>query len=127
MYAITLKHNVEQEQDTGEYRLQIWVHEHTDETDPAIFVYQHKELLPDDISNPDPFSNIASVGDMEEYPKDVPYSTKRPFFRLTYCDLLFRDPELMRRIWTQIKSDVSNLMDNLNKLETITKQETVVV
>jgi len=125
MYAVTLKHNTVQQPD-GEYRLQIWVHEHTEDTDPNIFVYQNKPILPADTSNPDPFSNIAAVGDMEEYPIDVPFSSQRPFFRKTYCDILFRDPELMHRIWEQIKVDVASLMANLNKLE-LTDQQTVEV
>ena len=126
MYGVVIKHNTLQEPD-GEYRLQIWVHEHTAETDPNIFVYQQKPTLPDDPSNPQPFSNIASVGDMEEYPLNEPNSSKRPFFRKYYCDILFRDPALMARIWGQIKTDVSQLMENLNKLETSTEDSTVEV
>jgi len=126
MFGVVLKHNTNQEAD-GEYRLQIWVHEHTAETDPNIFVYQHKPTLPDDTRNPNPFSNIASVGDLEEYPLDEPNSTQRPFFRKTFCDILFRDPELMSRVWGQIKIDVVQLMDNLNQLETPTEQSTVEV
>lgn len=124
MHAVVLKHNTVEQPD-GEYRLQIWVHEHTDETDPSIFVYQRKQQYPDDNGLIDPFSNIASVGDMAEYPIDEPYSNDRPFFRTTSCDVLFRDPELMQRIWTQIKADVAGLMNNLNKLETATQQHTV--
>jgi hypothetical protein len=126
MYAVSIKHNTEQQPD-GEYRLQVWVHEHTSETDPAIFVYQHKPLLPDDTSNPDPFSNVAAVGDMAEYPIDEQFSSNRPFFRKTFCDILFRDPELMARIWGQIKVDVTTLMDNLNKLEIVTEQDEVTI
>lgn len=127
MKAVTLKHNILQDPETGVYRLQVWVHEYTSETDPYIFVHQKKPLLPDDPGPESPFSNIAAVGDMEEYPKDTPFSSKRPFFRKTFCDILFQDPILMNRIWTELKGDVYQLMDNLNKLDTVTNTSTVEV
>lgn len=127
MYAVSIKHNTVQDPETGEYRLQVWVHEHTDETDPNIFVYQRKPVLPDDHLNPNPFSNIAAVGDVEEYPVDEPFSTDRPFFRKSFCDIIFKDPELMSRIWLQMKGDVNALMDNLNSLADPTEETEVVI
>ena len=116
MFNLTLKHNLIRQGDY--YRVQIWVDSYEDGTDPKIFVYQYKALLPDEEGPENEFSHVASAADMEEYPADAISTHKQPFFRKSYCDLLFNDPSMIRSALVRFNVDVRQLLDNLNKLET---------
>jgi hypothetical protein len=63
-------------------------------------------MLIDDPGPLDKFSHVCSPADIEQYPKDQPTSSIRPFFRKTYCDLTFDGVDELERVWNTIESDV---------------------
>lgn len=108
---------------TQGYRLYVRV-SHTCKVDPNIFVYQRKPILYGDDSFKDDFSNVASAADLEEYQVDEPADPDRPFFRLCYVDLVFRNPDLLAEAVVGIYTDVRELvltLDAMNSLSLISE------
>ena len=114
-YSIVLNHNLLGVSPEGTYRIQVWVHEYTPETDPSVFVYQRYPLVPADITLRDQFVNVASVADLVEYPTNTP-TDKSPFFRKTNLDLEFKSVDKLRIFWIKLQDDVCSLINNLNRL-----------
>lgn len=85
-----------------------------------IFVYQRKPIITGLIPYKDDFSNVASVPDIQEYAVDEPLDPARPFFRLDYVDLVFRNISLLVDAVVGIYSDTSELVWALRANEKLT-------
>lgn len=69
-----------------------------------IFVYQRK-------STKDDFSNVASMPDLEEYAAGpIILDAQRPFYRLDYVDLVFRNISLLVDALYGLYSDTQELV-----------------
>lgn len=99
----------------GCHRLRLWVSDY-DDVDPNIFVYQRVPSVPEGPDPDDVFVNVASVADMEEYPRIEP-GPDYPFFRLSSIDLVFRSVDIMDKVVARIKTDIRALLDNLAAIE----------
>ena len=75
-----------------------------------IFVYQRKPIITATASYKDDFSNIASVPDLSEYEVNTVIDPERPFFRLDYVDLVFRNITLLVEALQGIYSDTAELV-----------------
>ena len=127
MYGVQLSKQLTPVSPEGNYRLQVWVSEYTDDTDPKIFTYQRQPTIPKEEDDPDDqFVAVSSAGDMAEYPVDDP-NDDGPFFRKSFLDLEFESVDLLNRSWTFIKRDVADLINNLNGLYDETTTETEVI
>ncbi|KKN45016.1 hypothetical protein LCGC14_0687280 [marine sediment metagenome] len=83
---------------------------------PEIFVYQRKPgRLPNGQAR-DEFSNIASPVDLEEYPTEEP-SSESSFFRLKTLDIVFRNIELLRTSFADIRQDICSLIESLCQMQ----------
>jgi hypothetical protein len=76
-----------------------------------IFVYS---LMPDNSLR---FENVASPNDLLEYPVGAPDNTDRPYFRLAYADLLFRNADMCVDAAVGVANDVLELTRTLDGLD----------
>lgn len=95
---------------TQAYRIKITVTQACDMPE-EIFVYS---LLPD---NSIKFENVASPNDLLEYPVGAPNSNERPYFRLPYADLLFRNADMCVDAAMGIANDALELARTLDGLD----------
>jgi hypothetical protein len=63
------------------------------------------------------FENVASPNDLLEYPVDEPDNTDRPYFRLAYADLLFRNVDMCVDAAVGISNDALELVRTLDGLD----------
>lgn len=75
-----------------------------------IFVYQRKPVLYQNEIYKDDFSGVASPADMEEYQIGEPEEASKPFFRLDYVDLVFRNVDLLIEALQGLASDTAELI-----------------
>jgi hypothetical protein len=75
-----------------------------------IFVYQRKPIITQNAAYKDDFSNIASLADLAEYEVNQVVDPNRPFFRLDYVDLVFRNISLLVDALVGIYSDTAELV-----------------
>jgi len=111
-HRLTVRYNIIL-QDDGNWRFQAWVSE-TDYVSSKIFVYQHLPDMPYEESSRDVFVNIAQPADLAEYPEDS-VGNVFPFFRKSYIDLTFEDPEMMKETIAKIQGDLADLCIALNR------------
>jgi hypothetical protein len=97
--------------------------------DPNIFVYQIKNR-PGFTGLDFYFVNIASPGDIEDYPIGQPADLAAPglypFFRLAEADLVFRNIQLLEDALSAIDQDVEGLIeayDDMDQLAELTPIE----
>jgi len=84
---------------------------------PKVFVYLR---MPFSVAGfDDRFENIASPADLEEYPEDAPTPhDPRPFYRLAAVNMVFRAESLLNDALQGIVSDLRELIDSLNYMDT---------
>jgi len=89
-----------------------------------IFVYQRKPII-SNTAYEDAFVNIASPGDLEEYPVGAPACAAKPFFRLSVVDLVFRSISLAEDAWTAIQGDIDQLIETMKFMNNLSVEEEV--
>jgi hypothetical protein len=95
-------------------RLEVWIKSYSDMT-PDIFLYQRFPVMDGEVQPDNRFINVASVGDINEYPETDP-SGDGPFYRLRTVDLTFRSIDLLNKTWDLIQEDTLDLVANLRGL-----------
>lgn len=111
-YGITLRPSAPQSYVSGRttgYRLYV---EAVNEKglDKEIFVYQRKPVLYQNETFKDDFCSVASPADLEEYQVGEPAEASKPFFRLDYVDLVFRNIDLLVEALEGLASDTAELV-----------------
>lgn len=112
---ITLRSRINEVTPEGTHRLRVWVSE-AEGMEAAIFVYQRMPQWPGETEPRDVFVAVASVADLSEFPATEPEGSS-PFFRLSSFDVVFRSVYDLTNSWDLVKQDVTDLVDNLNKLD----------
>ena len=106
---------------TQGYLLQLSVNEAC-HVDDAIFVFLRTVDTDDEIQ--DQFTNIASPYELVNLPVGEPNPGEQAF-RMDAVDMVFRSLELLNQAFTDIVSDVQELISTLNKLYTHAPGDTV--
>ena len=78
-----------------------------------IFVYQRKPQVYENQSYKDDFCNIASLPDIQEWAVGAPTDSTKPFFRLNFVDLVFRNFGLLEAAFLGINQQVTELVNSL--------------
>ena len=97
---------------TQAFRMKITVVS-TCQVDEAVFVYSN---MPDGSRR---FENVASPNDLLEYPVNAPNDPQRPYYRLPYADLVFRNLDMCVDAAVGAANDVLELVRTLDGLDNL--------
>lgn len=101
--------------------------------DPNVFVFH---TIPENsVNDEDPFSNVASVQDMNEIPvgepklleDEMPTEDNVPFYRQDHVELDFHTPGEVERAWRIIQYDIRTLVTGRKQAETLKEEEEVYI
>ena len=122
--SLTVTTRVTLDPATGDHRLQAWISAYTD-MDPNVFVHQ---LFPAVGSSPaeDRFVNWASVADLADRPIGAP-GPDSPFFRTSSMDLVYRSVALLDNAVATMKTDLTNLIANLDRMDLVGDNQTYTI
>lgn len=108
------------------FRLRIEVFDHTDNVDPAVFVYRRHPPDPATGQSQDEWVAVASVVDLSEYPAGEPDPAgATPFFRRTWVEVDVRSESDYKAIWDTVKAEIDNLLHALDRFEDLEEAESV--
>ena len=123
--AATLK--VQVYQSTGRhlqgYTLKIRVTE-AEEMSPAVFIFQRLKPNPDGTRDADRFVCVADAVDMEEVPELGPdFLNEMPYYRTDTVELVFRNAIDRDSTETDIKNDITALVQSLDAMSNVALKE----
>ena len=113
-------------EDTGEWRLRMWVSEASDNIDPNVFVWQKKPVVPDDRQPVNIFVHVASYADQIAFPANTP-DTYAPFFRKTFFDLVSSDKAVLEDTNRLVLKHLDQLVQEITRILQLPVQNVVEV
>lgn len=101
------------------FRMQI-VASHGDEIPNEIFLHKRSLIDPYRSTYIDEFCAVASAFDFTIYPATAPNPTQSPpYFRKSVIDVYLPSLAVADQFWQDIQAEVANLINSLNKLDTL--------
>lgn len=105
------------------FRIRIEATDAEDMSD-RVFVYQREPVDPYTGNQLDLFCSVAGPVDMSEYPpEEPPEDGSTPFFRKNFIEVDVRSTSHADELWEIVKTEVCNLIDALDRLETLEVQD----
>ncbi len=110
----------------GAFRLRVDASLPSGGMDERVFLWQRNPMNPFTSEETDVFITVCSPVDLSEYPPEEPDPTADlPYFRRSWVELDFRAVSQADEGWQAIQNAVLQLVEALNKLDTLTPTEVV--